>query len=579
MFGSFTHNDGSKITRKLSNIISSIKKSRSGILVMAKNKYTNVDDISENEKWKVKYLSSLEELENKEQQWSDSERNLRALIAHLTNAADTSSEKLNSQLAVLRDAINKGVAANKLKKAIDEVADSILGLDAIREKKKNESKKQFADFIGKIKPAGKIEKKLSKVSQKLSKVSSSKEISILLDDLAKLLVHGLSLADKNKDKGFLTSILSKKEEHKFAAEKSTEKSISLDAEPNLDNAVKSLLSLLEKMSLPDELQVEANLIKRQLSQSVNENIFIASLERTVVITAEILSRVKKEKQEIEDFLKQLTERLHELDNDIRETSRIRELTHQHGMKMTEGMKTEIQSIEQGMKNANDFDELKTSIQSKVILLRNHVDTFILNEGEKDKEASVIIEQLKKQVKTMESEAEELKEQIEKERLQTLRDVLTEIPNRLSYDERLKLELANYRRNKNAFVLVVWDIDFFKKVNDNYGHAAGDQVLKLVASILNKNMRETDFIARYGGEEFVSILPATDIKAAQLVTDKLRETIQKSNFHFRDEAVNITVSSGFAEVRENENGEDLFIRADKALYKAKESGRNNCQPAL
>ena len=139
-------------------------------------------------------------------------------------------------------------------------------------------------------------------------------------------------------------------------------------------------------------------------------------------------------------------------------------------------------------------------------------------------------------------------------------------------------MANFRRNQNPFTLVVWDIDFFKKVNDVYGHAAGDQVLKLVASILNKNMRETDFIARYGGEEFVSILPSTDLKAAQLVTGKLRELIESSNFHFREEAVNITVSAGFAEVKNNEEAENLFIRADKALYKAKENGRNNCQAA-
>ena len=546
---------------------------------MAKNKYTDIDSSSESNKWKDKYLKNLEELENKERYWSDSEKNLRALIAHLTNAADTSSEKLNSQLTVLRDAINKGVAASKLKKAIDEVADSILGLDALRDKKKKESSKQINDFIGKIRPAGKIEKKLSKIAVKASKISSAKEISPLMNDLAKLLVYGLSLADKNKDKSFLSSILSKKEENNEAAPKKTiEQSVSIESKLNLDNAVKSLISLLEKMVLPEDLQLDANLIKGQLSQSVDENIFLISLERTVGITSDILSRVKKEKSEIEEFLKQLTERLHELDNDIRETARIRELTHQHGMKMTEGMKTEIQTIEHGIVNINDFEKLKTAIQSRVILLRNHVDTFILSEGEKDEEASAIIEQLKQQVKTMEGETENLKEQIEKERQQTLRDVLTEIPNRLSYDERLNLELANYRRNKNPFVLVVWDIDFFKKVNDNYGHAAGDQVLKLVASILNKNMRETDFIARYGGEEFVSILPATDIKAAQLVTDKLRETIAESNFHFREEAVNVTVSAGFAEVKENEEGENLFIRADKALYKAKESGRNNCQPA-
>lgn len=180
---------------------------------------------------------------------------------------------------------------------------------------------------------------------------------------------------------------------------------------------------------------------------------------------------------------------------------------------------------------------------------------------------------------MEEEAEKLKEQIEKERQLTLRDVLTEIPNRLGYDDRLALELASFRRSKKPFVLVVWDIDLFKKVNDTYGHAAGDQVLKLVASILSRNLRETDFIARYGGEEFVLLLPDTELKGAQLITDKLRNLIKGSKFHFREKDVAVTVSAGFAEARENEEGEDIFIRADKALYKAKESGRNNCKAAL
>ena len=544
---------------------------------MAKNKYTDLDD-STNDKWKNKYLSSLEDLEKKEQQWSESEKNLRALITHLTNAADTSSVKLTNQLNVLRDAINKGIPANKLKNAIDEVADSILGLNAIREKNKKEPAKQFISLIEKIRPAGKIENKLSKISGKISRASTTNEISPLITDLAKLLVYGLSLADKKKEKGFLSSLLKKTESVEASGAIETEKIVQVETALELENAVKSLISLLEKMILPADLQVEANLVKRQLSQSVDKNIFLASLERTVGITADVLDRVKKEKQEIEEFLKQLTARLHELDKDIKETSRIRELTHLHGKEMTEGMKTEIQTIEQGISSIDNFEELKTSIQSRVILLRNHVDTFILKEGEKDNEAALVIEKLKNQVKVMEDEAEELKEQIEKERQQTLRDVLTEMPNRLAYDERLNTELANYRRNRDPFVLVVWDIDLFKKVNDNYGHAAGDQVLKLVASILNKNMREVDFIARYGGEEFVSILPSTDLKGAQLITDKLREIIATSKFHFRDESVNVTVSSGFAEVKDNEEGENLFIRADKALYKAKESGRNNCQAA-
>lgn len=550
------------------------------------NKYTDLDDDSTGkDKWKDRYLSTLDEIDKKESQWRDSEKNLRALITHLTNAADTSSLKLNKQLTVLRDAINKGVAANKLKKAIDEVADSILGLDAIRNKKKSEQSQQFISLIEQIKPAGKIEKKLSKISGRISKSETSKEISPLINELAKLLVDGLSLAEKKKDKGFLSSLLDKDDKKGDLEVKSIknlkpeEQDDAINTKLDLDNAVKSLISLLEKMILPSDLQTEANLVKRQLSQSADENIFIKSLEQTVSITADVLGRVKKEKQEIEDFLKQLTGRLHELDKDIRETARIRELTHQHGMEMTDVMKTEMNTMEEGISSIQNLDELKTAIQSRVIILRNHVDNFLLTEDEKDKQATSIIEQLKNQVKVMEDEAEDLKEQIEKERQQTLRDVLTEIPNRLAYDERLSYEVANFNRNQTPFVLVVWDIDFFKKVNDNYGHTAGDQVLKLVAAILNKNMRETDFIARYGGEEFVSILPDTDLKGAQIITNKLRELIASSNFHFREESVSISVSAGFSEIKKDEQGEALFIRADKALYKAKENGRNNCQAAI
>lgn len=554
---------------------------------MAKNKYTELDDDS---KWKDKYLASLDEVEKNEQEWLASEKILRALIIHLTDAADKSSLKLNKQLEVLHEAINKGVAANKLKKAIEEIADSILGLGAIRKKKEKDSSGLLYSLIEKIKPAGKIEKKLIKLAEKLAKAGEIKKSNQLIDELANLLVYGLSLAEGKNEKNSFFSRFNKDEQDNNknviavvdTEEKITDTKTSLnsnpDSNPDLIGVNKSLKALLEQMILPQDLQVEANLIKRQLEVKADENIFIDSLEKTLAIVADVIHRLKKEKKEIEDFLKQLTGRLHELDNDIRETSRIREMTHQHGQKMTAVMKTEMISMEQGISDIKDLSELKTAIQSRVINLRNHVDTFILSEGEKNKQASSVIEQLKQQVKVMEQEAEELKQQIEKERLQTLRDVLTEVPNRLAYDERLNLEFANFRRNKTAFVLIVWDIDLFKNVNDNYGHTAGDQVLKLVAKILDENSRETDFLGRYGGEEFVSILPATELNGARLISDKLRELVASSNFHFGKEPVKVTISAGFAQSLSNEDAKDLFTRADKALYVAKQKGRNNCQSA-
>lgn len=546
---------------------------------MASNKYTELDKDS---KWKEKYLASLDEIEKNEAQWKDSERILRALIVHLTEAADTSSEKLNKELAVLRDVIKKGVAPTKLKKAIAEIEDSISSLQAIRQKKQTQSAQQLRLLVDKIKPAGKIEKKLEKLSALLAKSRTAEDNLPMLNELAKLLVYGLSLADKKPEKGFFAARFKKDAEQpeRKTEEKTSDETVQIASAEiqnvNLSGAVASLESLIDHMILPMDLQVEANLVKRQLSERPSEDIFIKSLEQTVVIVADVLARIKKEKKEIEEFLKQLTGRLHELDMDIRETARIRELTHQHGQKMTGVMKTEISSMEQGLSTINNLDELKTSIQSRVIMLRNHVDTFILEEAGKNREASSVIEELKNKVKNMEQETEKLKQEIEKEKQQTLRDALTEIPNRMAYEERLSLEMANYRRNQKKFVLVVWDIDFFKKVNDSYGHTAGDQVLKLVASILHRNMRETDFIARYGGEEFVSILPDTTLESAKMVTNKLREIVAESNFHFQDQPVKITLSAGFAEVTDNEEAEGLFSRADNALYLAKKNGRNNCQ---
>ncbi len=555
------------------------------------NKYIDIDNKTDS-KWKNKYLASLEELEEKERYWQESETILRALISRLSDAADDSSSKLNQQLSVLKDAINKGVPATKLKKAIEEVTESIHGLHTLQEKKKIGTRKILLDLIQQTRPAGKIEKKLGKLGKKIAKTTSIKDMQPLVTELAHLLVYGLTLAErKDQEGGFLSGLLGRKEKPAQAdndAEPEAEQQTSEQTEQTittalsdhqlLDNAIASLQALLEKMILPVDLQVEANLIKRQLEEHADENTFVQALQQTVAITADILARIKKEKQDIEAFLKQLTTRLHELDKDIRETARIRQLSQQNGREMTDGIKSQMDTMEQGINTIQNLEELKTAIQSRVIMLRNHVDTFILKENKHEQQAEKVIAQLKNKLQQMEDETRELKQQIEKEREQTLKDALTGVANRLAYEERLSLELANFRRNKTPFTLVVWDIDFFKKVNDNYGHAAGDQVLKLVASILSQNLRETDFFARYGGEEFVCLLPDTDINGAQLITDKLREQIAQTQFHFREQPVKVTVSAGFAEVRPDESGEALFIRADKALYHAKENGRNKCVAA-
>ncbi len=153
------------------------------------------------------------------------------------------------------------------------------------------------------------------------------------------------------------------------------------------------------------------------------------------------------------------------------------------------------------------------------------------------------------------------------------DALTGLNNRRQFEVRLKQEIATTKRQKNPLCAMMIDIDFFKKVNDTYGHASGDTVLRTVASIIKEHLRESDIPSRYGGEEFAVLLPYTHIDEAQIVGERLRKAVENTPVPIDKKNINVTISMGLAEFNPEETGEKLFERADKALYEAKESGRN------
>ena len=158
------------------------------------------------------------------------------------------------------------------------------------------------------------------------------------------------------------------------------------------------------------------------------------------------------------------------------------------------------------------------------------------------------------------------------------DALTNLNNRRQFEIRLKQEIATTKRQNNPLCAMMIDIDFFKKVNDTYGHASGDAVLRGVARIIKSALRESDIPARYGGEEFAVLLPYTHIEEAQIVGERLRKAVESSSIAIDVEGVDtkeiqVTISMGLAEFNKTETGEELFERADKALYEAKTSGRN------
>lgn len=157
------------------------------------------------------------------------------------------------------------------------------------------------------------------------------------------------------------------------------------------------------------------------------------------------------------------------------------------------------------------------------------------------------------------------------------DPLTKLYNRRHFEDTLEREYNRAKRYKNDLSLAIVDIDFFKKVNDTYGHSCGDYVLKEVAYKLVENFRKTDFVFRFGGEEFTIILTETNSKNALIPLERLRKSIESFKFKFNGIDLKITVSIGVSSNTEFETPWEMFDDADRALYNAKEHGRNKiCQ---
>jgi diguanylate cyclase (GGDEF)-like protein len=159
------------------------------------------------------------------------------------------------------------------------------------------------------------------------------------------------------------------------------------------------------------------------------------------------------------------------------------------------------------------------------------------------------------------------------RLTTI-DGLTQIFNKRYFMEMLEREISRAHRYHRALSLMIFDIDHFKKVNDTYGHLAGDYVLRHLAATVKNNIRREDIFARYGGEEFAIVLPEIDLTGARHIADKLRKLVAATTFRFEDTDLPITISLGVAGLAEEPSEPTEFIRvADEKLYEAKQTGRN------
>ncbi len=228
---------------------------------------------------------------------------------------------------------------------------------------------------------------------------------------------------------------------------------------------------------------------------------------------------------------------------------------------------EIQQIKTELESYNESDTSNFKVAHKklfTIALALEKNTQLLSKDLKNHSGEV--NQLAQKIKKLEAELE-LAKQDSKE------DFLTKLYNRRALDESMSIKEAEFKRYNRNFSIIMFDLDKFKDVNDNYGHDAGDAVLSAFAKILKEEARTVDIVGRFGGEEFMAILSETDTKGGAIFAEKVRKHVQKARFMYKGERIKVTVSSGVSERAKHVTLQAVINSADEYLYKAKNDGRN------
>ena len=239
------------------------------------------------------------------------------------------------------------------------------------------------------------------------------------------------------------------------------------------------------------------------------------------------------------------------------------------------------SIEQADQEVGKFDESLQACATQLNADMSADDLKQVVDGllESTRDMHQGTQDLHRHLEESRKEAEQLKEELQKARIEATTDALTGLANRKGFEEKLKELEGDEEYLNQSHALIIGDIDKFKSINDTYGHIFGDKIIKVVAKAFSNLTKGKDLAARFGGEEFVILLPDTAIEGAVALAESIRSSIERGRVYNPkngEEIRRITISLGVTEISHGESIDETIARADEALYRAKEGGRNQTQ---
>ncbi|MDG1753295.1 MAG: diguanylate cyclase [Thalassotalea sp.] len=273
------------------------------------------------------------------------------------------------------------------------------------------------------------------------------------------------------------------------------------------------------------------------------------------------------------FLSTLSETLSTIQSAVKSTISTQDKCNKKHQQLNTQLQSQITDMAKGLDAANSLVDIKVDISGKLKAIASTLDEKTLLESTLQAELERKLVDMQDKIEKLEEQSITFEKRIQEQQAKSLQDALTKLNNRAAFDEYFATEIVRYQHNGGSLAIAIADLDDFKRINDTYGHTAGDKTLQVLASTFKKYLENDAFIARYGGEEFVFIFRGKDKDEVIQKLNSLKSNIAKLPFKFKNNKVSMTLSVGVTHIKTDDNVHIAFERADTALYKAKEEGKN------
>jgi len=525
---------------------------------------------------KLKLDTAISARSELEEEFSAQSALLTSFIGKLSQACKGIDKLLDNKLANLRSSLKKSTSFADLEKEVRTIS-VLLQQHSVQNdkniKKMNEQLQTSGASLQKVKKLPAVDQK--QLKKLISNIQDSKDSLIqyvpLMSEFIVFYESALKVNDLPPKGGLLSAnnaiSVDKINKVDVADDESAQNSVSQTVSKEL---LERFSSILNTLVMSEKHKVDIKKIKSSLNDKISNHVLMTKCLNVFDL---IIEDLKEERSTAKIFLSTLSETLATVQASVSSTIKSTSESNVKHDKINKELHEKINEMSQGINGAHSLTDMKVDVNERLLKIAKTLEKKTKLEEEQRQALENKLNTMSAQVKQLELQSQNFEKRMQEQQAKSMQDALTKLGNRAAFDEYFAKEIVRFHHKKFDLAITVIDLDDFKRINDTYGHTAGDKTLQVIANTLKKIIGNDAFIGRYGGEEFVIVFSGIDKITVMNRLNILRKKVASLPFTFKNNRVSITLSIGVSLVQKDDNVHSSFERADTALYQAKKDGKN------